>query len=96
MVVFGACSAQRAEAQSTNFEQKIIGTWFEQGREETWVFNANGTFIRGSSSELKFGVTSTQVYISSFNVFNISMSSDGRTLILTAFDGRNCYWLTKK
>jgi len=40
-------------------EKRIIGTWVDQNG-TTWVFNANGTYIRTwstVSSEYKFGVT---------------------------------------
>jgi hypothetical protein len=109
IVLFGACSAQNANAQNTNIAQRIIGTWIDQTG-ETWVFNANGT-LDGYPGAEKFGVTETKLafyYVSSNGVnlilYNISMSSDGRTLILDFSNSDNkigsylcySYWLTKK
>jgi hypothetical protein len=73
-------------AQST---QRIIGTWVDNNTGRTWVFNANGTvtgFVEDNDPfEYKFGFTDTKLAISDrgdLDVFNISISSDGRTLIL--------------
>ena len=105
MVVFGACSAQRADAQSANNAQRIIGTWVQNGSTWTWVFNANGTLTRTDSSDgevrnYKFGVTDTMVSFHSSNggdasVYSISISPDGKTLILNNSGGGG-FWLTKK
>jgi len=109
MMFFGACSAQRVEAQSANNAQKIIGTWVDNSG-ITWVFNVNGTLTRGTE-EFKFGVADTKLAIVSSDeygtsdgsiyrsgyIFNISISSDGKTLILSFIsDNRSGYWLTKK
>ena len=102
VVLFGT-SAQRAEAQSTNIAQKIIGTWIDQvGR--TWVFNANGihtlTYSNGNTSEYKFGVTDTMLAVQSSGgdtwVYYFSISSDGRTLIVKVGYETDGYLLTKK
>jgi hypothetical protein len=100
MIVFGACSAQRAEAQSANNAQRIIGTWVEQdGR--TWVFNTNGTLTIGSKN-FKYGATDTKLATSpsldGYDIFDISISSDGKTLIITFTDRGSIkgVWLTKK
>ena len=110
MVVFGVCSAQRAEAQSANIAQRIIGTWVDQYG-ETWIFNANGNLTLGSSN-YKFAVTDTKLVLdkstdygksrereySSVDIYDVSISSDGKTLILTfLYNGNSIgYWLTKK
>jgi len=104
VVFFGACSAQSVNAQNSNIGQRIIGTWIDQDG-GTWVFNTNGTLTWGSG-EKKFGVTDTQLAIienngRNFYVFNISISSDGRTLILTYVNANAReigfgYWLTKR
>jgi len=100
MVIFGACSVQRTEAQSSNIAQKIIGTWVEQGG-FTWVFNSDGT---GTSSNMignfKFAVAETKLAICSISltqtiVLDISITSDGKTLILSTANNGG-YWLTKK
>jgi hypothetical protein len=112
LVLFGGCSAQRANAQNANIAQKIIGSWVDN-RGVTWVFNANGNLTRtrenGNPSEYKFGVTDTKLtFIESSmygtpngsldDIYDVSISSDGKTLIL-AYPGNysyNGYWLTKK
>ncbi|GBU29137.1 hypothetical protein R84B8_02701 [Treponema sp. R8-4-B8] len=87
-------------------EQKIIGTWVDS-RGETWVFNSNGVLKR-VGEEYKFAVTDTKLvcvrsaeYGKSHhfdNSYDISISSDGKTLILSYMvNGANsCLWLTKK
>jgi len=107
IVLFGVFSAQSANAQNTNMAQKIIGTWVDQ-EGYTWVFNANGTLkwtILGDSAEFKFAVADTKLATyyrvgsdSLFNIYTISISSDGKTLILeTMNSGRtDGFWLTKK
>ena len=106
VLFFGACSAQNANAQNANFGQRIIGTWVDQ-RGNTWVFNANGTLTR-DGSEYKFAVTDTKLVFQQDDdrfiyILNISMSSDGRTLILEGANYHNGdrretlgYWLTKR
>jgi len=112
VVLFGAISVQNANAQNANIGQRIIGTWVDH-EGTTWVFNANGNFTRTDTSGLtfenKFAVIDAQL-VYSFNyvsngtnyvgltVFSISISSDGRTLILTHMvQGTiNGIWLTKR
>ena len=82
-----------------NNDQKIIGKWIDSCG-VTWVFNANGTFKKGTD-EAKFGVTDTKLAIISDGVVgteDISISSDGKTLIIDnqhgpiepVFQGPNC------
>ena len=112
VILFGACSAQNANAQSANITQKIIGTWVSQTG-ETWIFNANGKLtitVKDDNSEFKFSVADMQL-ASCLNedygtsaardstwIDNISISSDGKTLILTPVNEsrRTSVWLTKK
>jgi len=89
MVVVGFVSAQNAAT-----EHPIVGTWTCING-ATWVFNANGTF-----TGYFFGVpiggrfTSTQIAFVHVNrwglpdtlVRNISVSFDGRTMILSRQD----------
>jgi len=96
VVFFGAFSAQNANAQNANIGQRIIGTWVEPNG-NTWVFNANGN-LSMNGVEGKFGVTDTKLAIYANGqvlILNISISSDGRTLILdnSQFVG---FWLTKR
>ena len=78
LVLIASCSAQ-----STNNERRIIGTWVNQENQITWTFNADGTF---GSQGSRFGVTDTKLFILQTDgrkwLYNISISSDGRTLIL--------------
>jgi hypothetical protein len=115
VLFFGAFSVQNANAQNVNNAQRIIGTWVDESG-YTWVFNANGTLTRGSSIgtyEYKFGVTDTHLATCSsrfygtadawdfFNVYEISISSDGRTIILVGINvlpnhSSSRHWLTKR
>jgi len=93
--------------ENKSIEQRIIGTWIDE-ESGKWVFNANGTGIDGGvkingDARLKFGVTDTQLaFVSKKRVgtciYNISMSSDGRTMILSGStdNGLHGYWLTKQ
>ena len=109
MVIFGACSAQKAEAQSVNNAQKIIGTWVDSRGNSTWIFNANGTSTTSYkdsslSYEYKFVVVDTKLVTQSsrldYNpeIYDILISSDGKTLILNYVGSGTtyCIWLTKK
>jgi hypothetical protein len=114
VVLFGVC-AQRAEAQSANIAQKIIGTWVDQ-KGKSWVFDANGNLTMGTT-RLKYGVTDTKLVLvdsdygnndAEEEIYNISISSDGKTLILdhlvistprnTAYTSGSIkgFWLIKK
>jgi len=108
MVVFWACSAQKAEAQSANIAQKIIGTWIDNFNGTTWVISVNGT-LTVNGKEYKFGVTDTKLAIFGGSgtyenpvwksIYDISISSDGKTLILTGGDAdakSGGSWFTKK
>jgi hypothetical protein len=105
MVLIGSCFAQ-----SANNTQRIIGTWVDNNTGKTWVFNTNGTVTGFDEDDdpfmYKFGFTDTKLAFSDeyyINVFNISISSDGRTLILEmSISSRGelyletAYWFTKK
>ena len=102
IVVFGVCSAQRAEAQSANNAQKIIGTWVDQDGKNIGVFNANGTGNLGGE-DIKYIVFDTKLAVavsSQTVIYDILFSSDGKTLILYIMgiptSGGNGIWLTKK
>jgi hypothetical protein len=98
VVLFGCFSAQNANAQSSNIAQKIIGTWTEQDG-TTWVFNANGTLTLsrgGRTQDNKYAVTDTKLAVSEY-VYEISLSADGKTLILVRVNDKDHHaWLTKK
>jgi hypothetical protein len=106
-VVLLGVSVQRAEAQNANIVQEIIGTWVDQYG-ETWVFNADGylthIYRNGNKDEYKYAVTDTKLAfkrynlpIVTFRIFDISLSSDGKALILThLYEGSTLgYWLEK-
>jgi hypothetical protein len=123
VVLFGVF-AQRAEAQNTTVEQKIIGTWTVQGGDgeildlfgKTWIFEANGNLTISEFPAIaeippnfkvgmKFGVTNRFLAILGPKdyalqlLFTISISSDGKTLILTynlERNSENYIWLAKK
>ena len=115
IVFFGACSAQNANAQNANNEQRIIGTWvLNPDGEKTLVFNANGNLTISSDEEeddwdilrngqYKFAVIDTHLALLSISsggtiVYSISISSDGRTLIMSFFYRGYYYglWFTKR
>jgi len=90
-------------AQNANISQRIIGTWVDQ-KGKTWVFNANGNLTIGSDTRYKYGVTDTMLGITDYDygnsdastdIYYISISSDGKTLILNDSDGGG-FWLIKK
>ena len=110
LVLCGSCFAQ-----NTNNAQRIIGTWVTPSGNTTWVFNANGTLTRTSSFgsfNYKFGVADAKLAMAvvyddgriseseSDSIYNISISSDGRTLILDYIGGSGGetrgVWLTKR
>jgi len=96
VVLFGVC-AQRADAQIAVAD--LVGTWVDH-EGGTWVFNANGTVLAKGNTESKFTVTDKQLAIldrSSLLLFDISISSDKRALIIVSVGGRaGNFWLTKR
>jgi hypothetical protein len=103
--VFFAVTLGVCFAQNTANERRIIGTWVDTDG-YTWVFNANET-LRYRGIDFKFGVTVTQLAVlednSDLAVYDISISSDGTTLIFLrrhddteSLPGDACLWLTKK
>ena len=86
-VLFGVCSVPNAAAQNVNYSQQIIGRWVDfEGK--VWNFTANEVTITNSnySSALKYTIIGTKLAIDDlrkdFIIYNITMSSDGRTLLL--------------
>ena len=83
-----------------NNEQKIIGTWVSPYGKTKFVFNANGTAILFDNSEVQFSVIDTilayEFPSGGVLVYNISISSDGKTLIMDRTDNDKGYLLTKK
>jgi len=75
-------------AQTSNNEQRIIGTWVNEANGRLLVLNSNGTGTSGVAN-IKYGVAGDKIALvytdGTTYVFEFSISSDGRTLIL--FDG---------
>ena len=78
--------------QSSNAEQRIIGTWtavMGETKGSTWTFNSNGTFeltFEGEKESGKYWITSSKLAIEIFEIVaDFYISTDGRTLILTIF-----------
>ena len=84
-------------AQSVNYERAIVGTWVDNAG-NTWIFNANGT-VTVDGENGKYGISGGKLAIQftgdSLFVLEISISSDGKTLIGNGFGG-NFLWLTKR
>jgi len=82
------------EAQATDNEKRIIGTWAQVETDgsdgEKWVFNSDGTAtIRGNTTRYavvagKLAFVYVDVYIkrTSTSVCELSFSTDGKTAIL--------------
>ena len=105
VVLFGVCCTQNANAQNANIVQRIIGTWTLMGNSydnsnngKTWVFSADGKLTRFNEARI-YAVTDTKIAVAdssgSFSIYDVSISTDGKTLILTYYDGKG-YWFTKK
>jgi len=76
-------------AQSSNNEQKLIGTWTNINSNITIMINANGT-VTWNSENFKYGAAANKLVLySSGNltqassiVYEFYISTDGKTLIL--------------
>ena len=78
--------------QNSNITQKIVGTWTSQAG-DTWIISADGK-IKHGPIEYLYAVTDTILALCTNNAdyrtrnvmlltYSISISSDGKTLILT-------------
>ena len=76
--------AATVNAQSTNYEPKLVGTWVNVNG-DTWVFKADGTGTRGNNN-FKYGAISGNLIIyqsgSSGTSFDYVLSPDGKTLLI--------------
>jgi hypothetical protein len=71
-------------AQNANIGQRIVGTWIDN-EDELWIFGSNGKLVQ-DDEEWRYNITDTQLSMSQGRnnmVFNFSISSDGKTLILS-------------
>jgi len=81
-------------AQNQNIESTIVGTWIDQ-HNRPWIFRTDGTMTWGNyhgrftGAQLAFmdGVT--------VRIFNISVSSDGLTMILSRYGSDWGHFLVK-
>ena len=95
LIVLAMISIASAAAQNQSVERSLVGTWTDN-EGSSWIFNANGTFT-SSRNNWAGRFTSTQIFVSNNGrVFNISMSADGRTVILTMHNGSQTRLLTKR
>jgi hypothetical protein len=98
MVVLGSCAAQ-----NVNNERRIVGAWVDH-EGDTWVFSADGK-LTCDGENIKYAVTDTELATleddDTLAIFSISISSDGKNLILSMLQDRGSmfsegYWLIKK
>ena len=91
-VLFGSCSAQNVNAQSSNDAQRIVGTWKPEGLSLTFTFNANGTYtLSGVYEETRhagnYFVSNSTIFLRETgsaalsSSLNYNLSSDGRVLV---------------
>jgi hypothetical protein len=81
-------------AQNANIGQRIVGTWIDD-EDDRWIFGSNGKLVL-VDEEFRYNITDAQLSVSQGSdniVFNFSMSSDGKTLILNNLLGS--FTLTK-
>ena len=83
-LLFGLLISVALIAQTN--EQRIIGRWVDD-ENVIWVINSNGTINRNNRT-LSYGITGVHIFTSgwggenNFRVFDYSMSSDGKTVIM--------------
>jgi hypothetical protein len=90
-LIFCFVSIGSVNAQSSNDEQRLIGTWIEESLSSSlngriWVFNSDGTVSIGNMTYNYAIAGNKLIYYSSYNnsqdVLEYNISTDGRTLIL--------------
>ena len=85
-------------AQTSNNEQRLVGTWVTEGNEETWIFNSagSGTWRWGTT---RYGAAGNRIAIywgGDTSILEYYLSTDGRTLILYYLDGSGGRLLRKR
>jgi hypothetical protein len=84
-------------AQNANIGQRIVGLWIDN-EDDLWIFGSDGkVLVKEDDDQWRYSLTDTQIsFLQGRNniIYNISMSSDGKTLILNSilYDS---YTLTK-
>jgi len=99
VVLFGVFAAHNVYAENADIAQRIIGTWVDN-KGSLWVFNAKRTGTDGTD-QFRYVVTDTLLALvrrgsREVALYDISLTADGRTLILGARSGSGGYWLTKR
>ena len=92
-IVFFACNGNGSAgvyAQSSNNEQRLLGTWVNINDNSTIVFNSDDTVTWGDSN-YKYGVAGNKLVMDNSGgtygygyTYEFFISNDGRTLILIA------------
>ena len=87
LALLSACSPTEVAAQSAGNEQRLVGTWTCLHDGSTIVFNANGT-VSGWNWYTHWAAAGDRIvafapgHLSDREMFELRISSDGRTLIL--------------
>jgi len=84
-------------AQSSNNEERIIGTWVDENDGSIWIFNANGTGTMDGDI-FKYGIAQNKIGMvinSESFVFDYTLSSNGNILLITLAMGRG-YFLRRR
>jgi hypothetical protein len=99
MMAIGYCAAQ-----TSNYAQRIMGTWTDHFG-KTWVFGTDGK-VTISGEVYYYGLADTKLALCDsdygnsdayLSTYSISISTDGKTLILGDGFGKleAAYWLKK-
>jgi len=90
VLLFLAFVSVNTFAQSSNNEQRLVGTWTAVNNNLSWVFNSDFTGTVGNTT-IRYGVAGNKIVIFFGNraaaISDFSISSDGRTVILTGMNG---------
>ena len=94
-----AVAALGVYAQAADAAEKILGTWTDQ-EGNTWTFDSSGyltvRFEPGDPVErTRYGVVGSRLFFMD-TVWDVSISADGRTLIIAELGDSSGYLLTKR
>ena len=103
--LFLECSAQNADAQSSNDSQRIVGTWLYGGG-SSFIFNDNGTYSFTYPSYTTFNhngnyfVSGSKIVLkrndsNSANVYDFYISPNGRILVIN-WSNSDSEWYEKQ
>ena len=88
-----------SEAHAADNDKRIIGTWVEVEADgsdgDKWVFNSDGTLTIGDRNQKRYGVAAGKLAIVNFidrktRSFDLSISTDGRTAIISTGGAYDC------